>query len=97
MEISPTNSQESDKEDLPILEMSIGLMQKNGKPCLELRRYMSNKDEIEFIVDCAINNKVFLALPTIKNKIKALSTLQELKIIERKDGQFFFVGDQDGK
>ena len=64
---------------------------KNGLPCIELRRSISDQDMIKAIIDAALNNKTLVFKPVFTRPMSALAKLKELGVIYREGDSFFFT------
>ena len=63
---------------------------KNGVPCIEVRRNISDPEIIKTILDAALNNKTIIFKPVFTRPMSALAKLQQLGIIYRDGDKFFF-------
>lgn len=82
----------ADTETLPI-QVPVTVTHLNDKPCIMLRRWLTEKDLIKEIVQKAYNNEPVVIVPHFTNRINSLNMLVEKGIIYRnqEDGQWYFT------
>lgn len=68
--------------DVPI-KTSLHITNQNGRPCLEVRRSVSDFETIKKLLHSAFNKQVVNILPTFTNEIQAISKLQERGLIHK--------------
>lgn len=74
----------------PVL-ISIVISQKNGLPCLELRKNTSDTKLIQAIITSAFHNRPMILQPQFSDRFKAIATLVEKGIIYREGDKYLFV------
>lgn len=67
------------------LTLNLIIIKKNNKPAIELRKIILDPDLIKVIIDNAYKDLPIIVYPILKNKITAINTLIEKKIIKRLD------------
>lgn len=82
--------------NLPI-ELPLIVTEKNGKPALQFRRSVSDSDLIKRLVIAAFTKQTVVFLPTFRNQVLVLNSLQKQGIIylDPKDGRYYFTEDKD--
>lgn len=77
--------QENVEEYEADLELYINVIEKfgpNGKPALILRKILSNKYEVQYILNKALKGEVIIAKIKIKNKYLAIPKLARLGLLD---------------
>ena len=62
--------------------VNLRISEKNGNPSLEIRKITTNSSVIKIIIDAAMTGKPIIVFPTFRDRMRALGTLQEKKIIK---------------
>lgn len=68
--------------NIPI-KTSLLITTQNGRPCLEIRRSISDFDTIRSLISCAFHKQPSVILPSFHNEIQAIAKLQEKGLIYR--------------
>ena len=89
METSPQS--EPEQNDFFLLDLSIIISERDGKPVLELRRSIVDPEIIKLILSSAFHERPVIMQPTFRNKHRTINALMEKKIIERKENDLFFI------
>jgi hypothetical protein len=73
--------------------VNIIMTQTHDKPSIELRRTISDMEDIKEIISCAIHEKPILVYPTFTDKLKSLGILVEKGIVykDSEDGKYYFT------
>lgn len=58
------------------------LQQKRGNNALEIRTLTSNPEVMKIIIEAALSQKPIFIFPTFRDKLRAISSLMERKIIK---------------
>lgn len=78
------------KHELP-LSASLIISEKNGQPCLEIRRNISDPETIKKIITAAFYEQGVVILPTFTNKLQSISSLIDKGIMYREGEQLYFL------
>lgn len=76
------------EDELVDLELYINVVDKfgpKGKPAIVLRKIMSNKHEVQFIIDKALRGEIIVAKIKLKNKYLAIPKLARMGLIDPDD------------
>lgn len=76
---------------IPPLQVKVIISQKEGKPCIELRRAITETEAIKFIISCAYHNQPIVITPAFTNTLKSISSLVDKGILYRKGDRYFFT------
>lgn len=80
------------KEEEPIMvDCTVIITDKNNKPCIELRRVITDQTLIKLIVASALHNKPVYLQPRFTDTLQSLKTLQVKGIIYRKEDEYHFT------
>jgi len=66
----------------PQLQINLIIQHKQERPGIEMRRLFLNEADIKIILDCAFFNKPVIIFPVFKDKLRAVSSLIQNRIIE---------------
>lgn len=67
--------------DLDLYIQVIPAFGPKGKPAIELRKILSNKHEVQYILNKALNDELIIAKIKIKNKYLAVPKLARLGLL----------------
>lgn len=74
------------------IKTSLLITNQNGRPCLELRRSISDFDTIKHVLNAAFYKEPALILPSFNNEIQAIAKLQEKGLLFRnKKGEWEYT------
>lgn len=76
--------------DLPCT-LNIIITEKYGRPCIELRKVITDMAEIKKIVSYAYHEKPLLALPIFRNRLIAITCLIDKGILYKKNNRLYFT------
>jgi hypothetical protein len=73
--------------------VSMTVMEKHGRPCIEVRTLFSDPEIIRGLITAAYNERPVMIQPKFSDKMRSLSTLIDKGIIYRDngDGNFYFL------
>lgn len=72
--------------------MNVQVTHQNGKPCIELRKIVTDTEMIKNIVSHALRDESVVIMPIFIDKVRALSSLMKNGIIYRnKKGGYDFT------
>lgn len=74
-----------------LVEIYLVISQKNNKPMLALRRYITDYDLIKTVLSCAFHEVPLIVMPTFSNKVKAVASLVDKGILCKKNNQYYFT------
>jgi len=66
----------------PTIELFVRATSKNGKPCLQVSKFISDPEQIKKLIGVANNTETINAIVTIPEKIKFYGALADKKIIK---------------
>jgi len=77
------------KKSLPI---SLYAYKRNGKPTIDLRVRINDRDIIKGVITAALTDKPIIVYPVLRYKVLALGRFIELGILKKdeKDGKYVF-------
>ena len=64
------------------LQVNLIILERNGKPALEIRKTIGEADYIKAIISAALSGKMILMMPTFRDRIRAVGTLCEKNVLE---------------
>lgn len=64
------------------LQTNLIILERNGKPALEIRKLISDPDYIKAIITAALSGKMIVVMPIFRDRIRAVGTLCEKNILE---------------
>lgn len=73
------------------LPLCLVISHKQNKPCLEVRKVITDMDSIKFILTCAYREIPIIAMPKFSDKIKSINSLVEKGIIYKEGEEYFFT------
>lgn len=80
------------KGNTPLCEINLISTEKNGLPCIEIRRVTTDEDIIKTLIHCAFHNRPIIVQPTFKDKIRAMNSLLDKGIIYiDQEGEYKFT------
>lgn len=65
------------------IKTSLLITLQNGRPCLEIRRSISDFETIRALISSAFHKEPVVILPSFNNEIQAIAKLQEKGLIHR--------------
>lgn len=91
--MAQANKEEPAKPDL--FEIFIISSTKNGQPCIELRKTITDMDIIKKVLSAAFHDKPLVIQPAFTSKIRSLNSLVDCGILyyEPADQQYYFCFD----
>lgn len=80
-------------KDLGIITVNLQVTNKRGKPCLVMRKTITDSDVIKNLVTNAWHDQTIVILPIFEDKVNALNSLIKNGILykDKHDGQYKFV------
>lgn len=68
------------------------VMEKDGLPCIELRKRTANIEIIKILVSCAFHGRPVVLMPEFTNKMKALGNMLNMGLIyqDKRSGEYYF-------
>lgn len=75
----------------PLAEVNLIITEKNGKPCLEIRKKYQDTEIIKTILTCAFHSVPIILQPKFTDTVKATNTLIQKGIIYREDDNYYFT------
>ena len=68
----------------------------NNEPCLELRMQINDINLIKALVSCAYHDMPVIVMPQFRDKLKSLSNLQRIGLVNRRvkqngETEFYFL------
>mgnify|MGYP001374511467 CR=1 FL=1 len=79
------------KQGLP-LAMFVQISIKNNCPCLELRRVITDKESIKFMINCVLKDQPIVVKPSFNNDMRSIASLIEKGILYKgKDNDYYFT------
>jgi hypothetical protein len=79
------------KQGLP-LAMFVQISIKNDGPCLELRRAITDKELIKFLINCVMKDQPIIVKPQFSNDMQSIAALIEKGILYKgKDNAYYFT------
>jgi hypothetical protein len=78
-----------------LMEMPVIILEKHGKPCIELRRAITDQELIKAVVSAAWHEKPIIIIPRFKDKIRSLANLIDKGIIykDQETEQYLFINE----
>jgi hypothetical protein len=76
---------------LPPINISVVITQKEGKPCIELRRAITETELLKLVVSCAFWGQPLVMIPKFNNSIKCMSSLVDKGVLYRKGDSYHFL------
>jgi len=64
-----------------MISVKVLVSKKQNKPVVEIRRYISNLDEVKTIISCAFHSQPMMILPEFNDRIKTLRQLQHVGLV----------------
>lgn len=81
-----------DSVGLGIISVNVQVTNLKGKPCLELRRMITDPTVIKTLVSCAWHDQSLVIMPVFTDKVNALGSLIKNGILYKdKSGQYKFT------
>lgn len=78
------------KLEVPIsLNIRVGVH--NSKPCVEVRKVITDTELIKIIINSAFNEKTLITQPIFINKLNAVASLIDKGILYRKENKYYFL------
>jgi len=80
-------------QELPVVPFDVSLVvtSRNCKPCIELRRVVTDTETIKTMVSCAFHNRPVVIMPRFSDTMQSLNNLIEKGIIYREGEEYFFT------
>lgn len=93
MAINENNDRPCEEIAYPQLQASLIITYKRDKPVLEMRRLITNEQDIKLILDAAFYGKPVITYPVFRDKLRAISALIQHKIIEydSETGKYYYL------
>lgn len=85
--------QNSDVLPLPVLDIPLSVIDKNGNPAVELRKFISDPNLLKILISSAFHNQPIIIQPKFNNTLTSINNLLEKGILSRDNetGQYFYT------
>jgi len=68
--------------EIPIVTIPVTISNKNGKPCVELRKVLTDVSLLKYILTCAYREQPMIIMPNFRDKLHSLNTMQKNGLVE---------------
>jgi hypothetical protein len=73
-----------------LLPVYLVVSDRDGRPCLELRKIITEPEQIKLVIHCAYYGQPITLMPTFRDVVKSLGTLVDKGILYKKNEKYFF-------
>ena len=73
------------------ISLPVRISEKDGKPCIDLRRVTTDTELLSFILKAAFNNQPVVFLPEFRDRMQSISSAIEKGLIARGDDGGYYL------
>lgn len=77
--------------ELIIPSVNLRIINKDGKPALEMRKIVTDLELIKHIITSAYHDRTMVMHPNFTNKALAINRLIEVGLIHKEGNEYFFL------